>query len=73
MTRQEMLDQLAEIVEQDPGSISPASPLASLAGWDSLAVLGFIAAADKKAGVRLKAEQINACQTAGDLLKLVNL
>lgn len=73
MTREDMIGEMERMLEMDRGSLALEEPLADNPMWDSVAILSFIAAADKKCGVRLKAEQIMACKTVNDLLRLVNL
>lgn len=73
MTRNEMIGEIERILEMEKGTLPVAEKLADNPMWDSVAILSFIAAADKHCNVRLKAEQLMACKTVNDLLGLVRL
>ncbi len=60
-----------ELLEIPSGSINSATQLAELEAWDSLAVISFIAMADKRYGVSLPAKAIAACRSVDDLAALV--
>ncbi len=62
---------LDDIIEEERGTVTPDSALVDLLGWDSLAVLSFIAAADERMGKTLSGKEVEECETVGDLLKLV--
>ena len=70
MTRQEFLDELAELLEMEPGSIQVSDQLEAL-GWSSLSALSFIALADDRLKTRIGPSQLANCQTVTDLLDLV--
>ncbi len=60
---------VAEIVEKDAGEISNTTRLEDL-GWDSLAVVSFIAAVDEGCSKILSPKAVVACKTVGDLERL---
>jgi acyl carrier protein len=70
MLRTQFYKEIEDILETAPGSIIGSEPLAELAGWDSLAVLSFLALADEKFGTALSATQLADCRTVADLAKL---
>ena len=69
MTRDEFLRRFEEMLEADPGSVTPDSTLQEL-GWDSLEVVTFLALADEQLGVQLRPRDINASKTVSDLVAL---
>jgi len=69
MNKPEFYQRLAEILDAE--EVSPENALRDFDGWDSLAVLSVLAMADAKYGVSIKADEIRAVVTAGDLAKLV--
>ena len=71
MTRQAFLAKLDALLELDPGTLRGPEELASLGGWDSLALMSFIALVHREFGVRLTGKQIAESKTVDDLLKLV--
>ena len=58
-------------LEVSPGELSLTDSLDSY-DWDSLAVLGFIAAVDSKFDVTLEAEKLSKATTPANLLTLVD-
>jgi acyl carrier protein len=66
----QLLDLLAELLEREPGTISPSEALADI-GWDSMAVVGFIALADDRFGVIVDARRLATCATVEDLAALL--
>jgi acyl carrier protein len=70
MNRTEFFEEIEAILELDPGTIKGEEPLASLGGWDSLAVLSFISMVDEKLGLALEAKEIKKCVTSLDLCRL---
>jgi acyl carrier protein len=71
MTRSEFLNLLDELVEAKPGTVHGDEELRNLDGWDSLAVVGFIALVAQHFGVPLTASKLQNCQTVSDLVKLL--
>jgi acyl carrier protein len=70
MTNVEFLNEIDAIIEAKPGTTAMDDQLASLASWDSMATISFIAMADEKLGLALNADQLASCKTVGDLVKL---
>lgn len=66
-----LLDVIAEVAETDRASLSSETALKDI-GWDSLAVVGFIAAADETFGKTLAPGRLNACETVADLAALID-
>jgi len=64
------LMECAELLEQEPGTVAPENDLLSL-GWDSAAVVGFLAMCDSQYGKAPSPEKIRKCVTIQDLYELV--
>jgi len=60
-----------EIVDESPGTVTGKSALAELPGWDSLAVLSFMAMLDEQFQRIVSGKEIAACDTVDDLAKFV--
>lgn len=71
MQRHEFLLSLDEVLELEPSTIKGDETLESLEGWNSLAVISFIALADEKCGISLQPSKIANCQTVEDLIALL--
>lgn len=63
---------LEQMLELRPGTLSAEDRLRDLDGWDSLATMTFIAAADRELGVPLPGSRVARCQTVGELLALLS-
>ncbi|HEX5070027.1 MAG TPA: acyl carrier protein [Vicinamibacterales bacterium] len=61
---------VADVVEIDPARLTRDTPLADI-GWDSLAVVSFIAAADERFGKTIAPKKLAACQSVRDLAALI--
>jgi acyl carrier protein len=70
MGSNEFLDGLAEVLEQDPASLTGEALLADL-NWDSLAFVSFIAMVDTRFGVTVPPRDLVQCRTVADLAALV--
>jgi acyl carrier protein len=70
MASDELLDGLAEILEQDRAALTEETALADL-NWDSLAFVSFIAMVDSRFGVTVPPRQLAKCRTVADLAALV--
>lgn len=70
MTRPEFYAMIAGFVDCKPSTIQADSNLEAL-GWDSMAVLDFIAKLDEQYDIRLSTEKIQACVTVADLEALL--
>jgi acyl carrier protein len=73
VTKPEFLDQLAEVLEVEPGSLKGEEKLEDLEGWSSIAMVSFMGLADEHFSVRLSPRQFGACKDVNDLAKLVGL
>ncbi|MBP1778947.1 MAG: hypothetical protein H6Q86_4958 [candidate division NC10 bacterium] len=65
-----VLDMVSEITETDRGTLTGSTALGDIP-WDSLAVVGFIAAADEAFGKVLSPGRVAACATIADLAAVV--
>lgn len=72
MTRKEFLEKIEDLLEADAGSITGDESLDELEGWDSLAVMAFIAMVDENLGITLPAQQIASANTLQDLIALID-
>jgi acyl carrier protein len=63
---------LDEVVEAKPGTLQGPELLLDVDGWDSVAVMGFIALVDEQFEITLAPKRIAACKTVNDLLDLVS-
>ena len=70
MDRSELYAALEGLLECDPGTIQGGESLDDLPGWDSMAVVGFIAMVDEKFGVIVPADRLVQCKTTADLADL---
>lgn len=70
MTQSEFLNEMDAILQAEPGSTTADDRIASLAGWDSMAIIMFIAMADEMLGLTLNVDALASCKTVGDLMKL---
>ncbi len=73
MDRTEFLLALDEMLELDEGTLTGDEELESLEGWDSLAVISFIALVDEKVGVVVEGERLARAKTVGDLLAIAGV
>lgn len=71
MSKTEFLNVLAEMVEEQPGSLTGDRKLEDIDGWTSISLISFMAMADEHFGVRISPRQFGACATVDDLAKLV--
>lgn len=70
MKRAEFYTELEAMLELEPGTIKGDETLATLPGWDSVAVLSFIALADAKLEAAVSAAALAKAQTVEDLIAL---
>lgn len=61
----------SEVFDEDGLTISPATTAADVEGWDSLAHLRLMLAAEQEFGVRFSAAEIAALTNVGDLAALI--
>ena len=73
MTKKGFLGLIEEIVEEDPGTLTGSEKLREqLAGWNSLAVVSFLAMVDEKFEITLAPDAISKCKTVDDLANLLD-
>ena len=65
-----LLAALEDLVLAPRGSLSPQEELRNIKGWDSLALVGYIALVDEMFGKDLAPQQIRQCTRVQDLLDL---
>jgi len=70
-TMNEKITLLAETLDTDEEILTPAKELEQLEEWDSMGIISVIAMLDKKYGVQLKADQIQALKSVGDILNIM--
>ena len=71
MDRSKFFTAVEGLLELDPGTLTGEELLTDLPGWDSMAVVGFIAMVDETFGVIVPASQLMQCKTTADLAKTV--
>jgi len=72
MTKAELIPRLATTLEADLTQFSESTVLSDLPHWDSMRLLEVIVLLDEQLGVNLNAGQLTKCQTAGQILALVD-
>jgi acyl carrier protein len=70
MDRSAFLRALDDMLELDPGTLTPETRLEDLEGWDSLAVISFIALVDEQCGHVVSGDALLKAATVADLLAL---
>jgi acyl carrier protein len=71
MKTSEFLNLIDEIVEASPGTVQPDQDLTELQGWDSLALVSFVAVINERFGMTLRADRVTKARSIPDLLALV--
>ena len=71
MTKQQFIEELEDMLEAQRGTITEDEMLFNVDGWDSLAVITFIAFVDESLGLTLKANKIAEAKSIADLIALV--
>lgn len=61
---------IEEILELDPKSVRGDQPFRDLEGWDSMAVLNFIAMMDEQFEIVISPKDLAACVVVDDLARL---
>ena len=67
VSRQEFIEQLAVVLEEDPGDVNDQTKLADLEGWDSVGHLSVIACIDELFQKPVNVDQLRECETIGDI------
>jgi acyl carrier protein len=70
MNRSEFLKSLAELLQEDPATVTPETPMESIAAWDSMGMLTVIAFFDRDIGVQVDVDLLRKCGTLGDVMAL---
>lgn len=71
MKKSEFLAKLEQVLELKHGAITGKESLDAVAGWDSLAIMAFIAMVDESFGVSLSPGSIAQAKTVEDLAGLL--
>ena len=71
MNAKQVYLELDNILELEPGTVQGSWRLAELSGWDSLAVICFIAFAEERFKITLTGLDISACISVENLVALV--
>lgn len=64
------LQKLDEVMSQPSGTIKGDELLESLKGWDSVALMSFIALLDDELAIRVTGKQVMQCKTVSDLVAI---
>lgn len=70
MNDQDIINDLAEILEIDASELTSSTALDTINTWDSLATISFIALVDEKTGHVLAGDDLQKAKTIGDLVAL---
>ena len=70
MSKQEFYRLIEGIIEAPAGTIRGDVPLAGFSAWDSMALVGLIAALDKHLGITVPARDLVAAKTADEIAAL---
>ncbi|WP_029010441.1 acyl carrier protein [Azospirillum halopraeferens] len=73
MDGKDFLLALDEMLELPSGTLTGNETLETLEGWDSLAVISFIALVDEKLGLVVEGEKLARARTVADLLALAGI
>ena len=71
MTQDEVLNWLAEVFNEPPGSIAAGAKKDDVGGWDSLGVLMLMADLDEKFSIQLDEKEIEGLQSVADVVSLL--
>ncbi len=72
MTKEEKLEELAEILEEDAADLSEDMSLEEFDTWDSIAVLSIISLMNEKFNKYPHASEIRDLKTVGDVLEFIS-
>ena len=71
MTQEKKLALLEDMMELEPGSLTPETELEELEEWDSIALLSFIALMDEEFGKTVTGGSLREMKTVSDLLAVM--
>jgi acyl carrier protein len=70
MSFEEFLNHLSDVLDMPAADLKPDVKLADLEGWNSMALVSFIAFVDEYRGKTLSPRAIAPCHTIGDLARV---
>jgi acyl carrier protein len=70
MTKEEILEWVAEVFEEPSDAIQPESTADDIPAWDSLGVLNLMAAFDEDFDIQLSDDELQQLKTVGDIIEL---
>lgn len=70
MEKTVFLQKLDEVMSLPKGTIKGDETLSALKGWDSVALMSFIALLDEDLQIRVTGKQVMQCQTIAELVAL---
>jgi len=73
MTRKDFLTSMDTMLELPEGTLTGSEQLDDLEGWNSMAMISFMALADENNGVKLSPRQLGGCTTIAELLELAKV
>lgn len=71
ISREDALELIAEAINESVDDVQPGIELATLSGWDSMAVLMLMAEFDDQFDIVLDEEKINSLQLVDDILAVL--
>ena len=75
MTREQayvlLNDIVRDVLESETVAVDDATEASAIAGWDSLAGIGVLAASEVRFGIRIRAEEAERIERMGDLVDLI--
>lgn len=71
MEQEAALRWIAELFEEEADRVTPTTPRAEIATWDSLGVLTLMAALDEQFNIVMTTEQLTGMKTVGDILEVL--
>lgn len=71
MSNENKIEMLADILDLETDELLPETKLSSLAEWDSIAVLSFIAMMDEEFGKAIKGAEIKQFETIQDAMNVM--
>ena len=73
MKKDQFLKEFAIIVAEGDNPLTGAENLSDILGWDSVAILEFMAFADEKFGLSISGKELAACRSVNDLSGLLGI
>ena len=71
MNNEKKMELLAEILDLEVEELTPETKLSTLAEWDSIAILSFIAMMDEEFGKAVKGAEIKQFETIQDAMNVM--